>query len=171
MELLSLEQLEAFAADLGMAFPPQHYWLDAPVGYFPRYKVGRGRDFSLPNMTALPPDDDIAYTFLSLLVLEEFGPDFTTDDVAELWLRFLPMECTFTAERITLRNLKNGVPVGHAGELHNPDVELIGASIRCDGWAYVNPADPARLLHMHGAMQCFPIAEAACTAPCILRLS
>ena len=144
VELLTLEQLQSFAADTGTSFPPQNYWMDAPVGYFPRYKAGKGRDFALPNMKALPPDDDIAYTFLALLVLEEFGAEFTTSDIAAFWQKYLPLECTFTAERITLRNLREGLPVERAGVLHNPDVELIGASIRCDGWAYVNPGIPAR---------------------------
>lgn len=144
VELLSIEQLETFSAVLDVPFPPENYWPDAPKAYIPRYKVAMARDFTLSHMRNLPPDDDIIYTFLSMLVLEKFGKDFTTENIAELWQKYLPVECTYTAERITLNNLISGIPTRLAGEIRNPDTELIGASIRCDGWAYVNPINPMR---------------------------
>lgn len=144
VELLSIEQLETFAGILDTPFPPQNYWPDAPKAYLPRYKVATARDFTLPHMRNLPPDDDIIYTFMSMLVLEKFGRDFTTEIIAAQWQKYLPIECTYTAERITLNNLNLGISVELAGETSNPDSELIGASIRCDGWAYVNPMNPMR---------------------------
>ena len=75
VELVSMEEMELFAQTLAIPFPPENYWPEAPVGFTTRYKVGRGRDFALPNMKALPPDDDIIYTILALLILEEYGPE------------------------------------------------------------------------------------------------
>ena len=144
VELLTIEELEAFATAIDAPFPPQNYWPDAPMPFRPRYKVGKARDFTVPHMRALPPDDDIIYTFLALLTLEQFGPQFTTENIAELWQKYLPVECTFTAERITLNNLRSGIPADKAGAVRNSDTELIGAAIRCDGWAFVNPLNPER---------------------------
>ena len=43
-------------------------------------------------------DDDINYTVLALLMLEEQGLDLTTEAVARGWLRLLPAGWVFTAE-------------------------------------------------------------------------
>lgn len=144
VELLHIDELEKFADMINMSFPPRNYWTKAPSGYWPRYKVGKGNEFTLEEMKFLPPDDDIAYTFMSMLVLEEFGENFTTEDISKFWIKYLPVECTYTAERITINNLKNGVRPLRAAEVSNSDSELIGASIRCDGWAYVNPLNPIK---------------------------
>src|SRR5215475_3552362 len=45
------------------------------------------------------PDDDINYSLLALLMLEEHGRDLTTADVARAWLLRLPAGMTYTAER------------------------------------------------------------------------
>lgn len=144
VELMGIKELESFAKLIGMEFPPKNYWLDAPVGYLPRYKVGMGKQFTLPVMNSLPPDDDIIYTLLSMMVMEEKGSDFSTSDVGEFWVKYLPNECTYTAERISLVNLQNGIDPKLAGSINNPYTEWIGAAIRCDGWAFVNPGNPER---------------------------
>ena len=54
------------------------------------------------------------YTILGLLIVEEFGPDFTTEQVGKAWLKYLPFACT--AEKIALGNLKAGVSVQETGE-------------------------------------------------------
>lgn len=144
VELMSLEELERFAEMTDMDFPPSDYWKEAPMGYPPRYKVGMGRDFTKSLMKSLPPDDDIAYTLLGMMILEEYGTDFTTDDVADSWLKYLPRECTYTAERASLDSLNNSVAPLEAADDLNPYTEWIGASIRCDAWAYVNPGNPER---------------------------
>lgn len=148
VELVGYDKTLAFARELGIKYPPINYWPDSPRGDTKRYIDGTFMEFTLPQMSYLPADDDIIYTIISLLILEEFGRDFTTDDVAKAWLRYLPAECTFTAERITLNNLKHGISPMHAGEYNNPDEELIGAAIRCDGWAYVNPGNPEKAVEM-----------------------
>ncbi|MCK5738328.1 ADP-ribosylglycohydrolase family protein [bacterium] len=88
-------------------------------------------------MDGVPVDDDITYTLLGLLILEEFGPNFTTDDVAQAWLKYLPHACT--AEAVALKNLKQGIPPLLAGETQNPYCEWIGADIRSAPWGYLAP--------------------------------
>ena len=148
VELIGYEETLGYAKKIGMQYPPINYWPSSPKGDTPRYIDGTFNEFTLPQMKYLPADDDILYTILSLLILEEYGVDFTTNDVANTWLRYLPEECTFTAERITLKNLKSGISPDNAGNFNNPDKELIGAAIRCDGWAYVNPGNPGKAAEM-----------------------
>ncbi|MBN2559039.1 MAG: ADP-ribosylglycohydrolase family protein, partial [Clostridia bacterium] len=148
VELFDFHFLEEYAGSLGIKYPPSDYWPDSPRADIPRYINGYSRDFTKKHMHFLPADDDIIYTILSLLILEEYGKHFTTPDVAEAWLKYLPPECTFTAERITLKNLMSGIAPHEAGNVNNPDKELIGAAIRCDGWAYINPGDPEKASEM-----------------------
>ncbi|MEM9564668.1 MAG: ADP-ribosylglycohydrolase family protein [Actinomycetota bacterium] len=92
------------------------------------------------------PDDDINYSVLALLVLEEHGAELTTADVARAWLRYLPGGMVFTAERSALVTLLQessyGFPVGGdpgfdlARCNDNEFNDWIGAQIRADlyGW-------------------------------------
>jgi ADP-ribosylglycohydrolase len=93
-------------------------------------------------MTAVPVDDDLTYTLLGLLILEEFGPDFTTEHVAQAWVKHLPMACT--AEAVALRNLKAGAPASKAADKNNPFQQWIGADIRSDPWGYAAPGWPEK---------------------------
>jgi len=148
VELLGFEETLSYAKKLGIVYPPVNYWPSSPRGDTSRYIDGTFNEFTLSQMNYLPADDDIIYSILSLLILEEYGRYFTTENVANAWLKYLPDECTFTAERITLKNLKAGIPPLKAGDFNNPDKELIGAAIRCDGWAYVNPGNPEKAAEM-----------------------
>ena len=51
------------------------------------------------RITCAIPDDDINYTVLALMLIEQHGIDFTMEDVGRTWLRLLPGGMTFTAER------------------------------------------------------------------------
>jgi len=148
VELIGFNETIDYANKIGFGYPPEKYWPESPRGNTKRYINGTFNEFTSSRMKYLPADDDIIYTVLSLLILEKYGTDFTTEDVAEIWLELLPEECTFTAERITLKNLRNGILPWAAGEYENPDKELIGAAIRCDGWAYVNPGSPQKATDM-----------------------
>ena len=53
------------------------------------------------------PDDDINYTVLALLLLEEHGLALETEHVARAWLRYLPAGAVFTAERAAYATLLN----------------------------------------------------------------
>ncbi|MFG2499474.1 ADP-ribosylglycohydrolase family protein [Streptomyces sp. NPDC048441] len=128
------------------------------------------------NINGMPEDDDLNYPLLNLRLLQHHGRDFTTTDVARLWLDELPAARTFTAERIAYRNLLNGIEPPHTATHHNPFREWIGALIRADVHGWTNPGAPtaaadsayrdARLSHtangVYGAMfAAATIAEAA----------
>ncbi|MFD7298212.1 ADP-ribosylglycohydrolase family protein, partial [Streptomyces sp. NPDC059897] len=102
------------------------------------------------NIDGMPEDDDLNYPLLALLLIQRHGPDFTTDDVAKLWLDELPAGRTFTAERIAYRNLLTGLEPPHTATYRNPFREWIGAQIRADVFGWITPGDPrhaARLAH------------------------
>jgi ADP-ribosylglycohydrolase len=87
-------------------------------------------------------DDDTDYTIIGLHVLEKYGPNFTSEDVAEAWQNMLPYNMVFTAERIAYRNLVKELPVPHSAFFQNPFREWIGAQIRADGFAYAAAGRP-----------------------------
>lgn len=142
VELWPVERMKQQARDNREPFPPRDYWSRVDEHNWLRYGVNRVQEYVRPRLKAVPVDDDIAYTLLGLLVLEDHGLDFTLDDLAADWQKYLPMACT--AEDVALRNLKQGVPPEKAGEVDNPFSEWIGAAIRADAWAYVSPGWPAR---------------------------
>ncbi|GAA3132939.1 hypothetical protein GCM10010449_62310 [Streptomyces rectiviolaceus] len=90
----------------------------------------------------MPEDDDLNYPLLNLRLLQRHGRDFTTTDVAKLWLDELPAARTFTAERIAYRNLLNGIEPPHTATHHNPFREWIGALIRADVHGWTHPGAP-----------------------------
>ncbi|MFF5299621.1 ADP-ribosylglycohydrolase family protein [Streptomyces sp. NPDC013161] len=95
------------------------------------------------NIDGMPEDDDLNYPLLNLLLLQRHGKDFTTADVAKLWLDELPAGRTFTAERIAYRNLLSGLEPPRTARHRNPFREWIGALIRADVHGWTNPGDPA----------------------------
>ncbi|MGW0229722.1 ADP-ribosylglycohydrolase family protein [Actinopolymorpha singaporensis] len=102
-----------------------------------------------------PRDDDLDYTLLGLHLLESKGFGFTTTDVAEEWLQRLPYHLTYTAERVTYRNLVCGVDPGRSAVVDNPFREWIGAQIRGDVFGYVcagRPRDAAVLAFSDAAL-------------------
>ncbi len=112
----------------------------------------RGRDCCRGHITRAEPDDDIDYTLLALLLLEEEGTGFTTADVARAWLRRLPGGATWTAERAAYRTLLarmndefvNGEEPGFDLDecSDNEYNEWIGAQIRADLYGWVCPGRP-----------------------------
>ncbi|MFE6160642.1 ADP-ribosylglycohydrolase family protein [Streptomyces sp. NPDC056486] len=94
------------------------------------------------NIDGMPEDDDLNYPLLNLRLLQRHGRDFTTTDVAKLWLDELPAARTFTAERIAYRNLLNGIEPPHTATHHNPFREWIGALIRADVHGWTHPGAP-----------------------------
>lgn len=146
VEMWAVERMAALAEETGMAFPPEDYWRYIPEPRTLRYQLSPREAYTRDRMDGVPVDDDVVYTVLGLLVAEAAGPDFTTDDVAAAWLRWLPYACT--AEEIALDNLRAGVPAAVAAERDNPYCEWIGASIRADPWGYLAPGWPARAARM-----------------------
>lgn len=130
------------------------------------------------NIHGSARDDDVDYAVLGLRLLETHGPDFTTEQVGELWLLCLPYAQTFTAERAAYRNLANGLRPPLTATTDNPYQEWIGALIRADIHGWTSPGDPRRaaalarrdavLSHtgngVYGAMWAAALVAAAFTA-------
>ncbi|MGA6159987.1 ADP-ribosylglycohydrolase family protein [Stenotrophomonas sp. NPDC087984] len=147
VEKMTLEGIRAIARDTGNW--PLHTWF-SEVGLSDELRAAypwnrRSRPTSLAeNIDGMPEDDDLNYPLLGLLLLDRHGHDFTTDDVAKLWLDELPAGRTFTAERIAYRNLLDGIEPPHTASHRNPFREWIGAAIRADIFGWTNPGNPAR---------------------------
>ena len=130
------------------AFPLRDY-----VPAIERTLVERlGRDCCHGHIRRAEPDDDINYTVLALMLLEDKGANMQTEDVARAWLRLLPAGTTWTAERWAYRVLLDNM----ADEFVNGDApgfdlalcsdnefnEWIGAQIRADLYGWVCPGRP-----------------------------
>jgi ADP-ribosylglycohydrolase len=139
-------RMEALARENGDDWPPTDYWSSCPDPKGLRYDFSRREDYTRGRMKGVPVDDDLAYTLLGLLIVEDFGPDFTVEDVGKAWLKYLPYACT--AEDIALKNLKKGVPAAKAATRDNPFCEWIGADIRSDPWGYLTPGWPEMAAEM-----------------------
>jgi len=140
VEFWSIEKMEVWARYNGDNFPPTDYWKATPYPEGVHYGVSPTENFTKPGLNGAPADDDIIYTLLGLLIMEDYGRDFTTGDVGKAWVKYLSMACT--AEKVALENLQNGVPAEKAAEQGNPYVQWIGADIRSDPWGYLAPGWP-----------------------------
>lgn len=112
-----------------------------------------GRNCCRGHITRAEPDDDINYTLIALILLEEKGLDFQTADVARAWLRLLPAGATWTAERAAYQTVLtrmdpefvNGADPGFDLDecSDNEFNDWIGAQIRADLYGWVCPGRPA----------------------------
>jgi ADP-ribosylglycohydrolase len=100
------------------------------------------------RVAAMARDDDLDYTMLGLKILETHGRGYTSSDVGSEWLRGMPFETVYTAERVAYRNLVDGLIPPQTARYHNPYREWIGAMIRADIFGYVSPGDPAGAAHL-----------------------
>ncbi|MCL5996779.1 MAG: ADP-ribosylglycohydrolase family protein [Chloroflexi bacterium] len=97
------------------------------------------------------PDDDINYTIMGMLVLEEHGVGFTKQQLKDEWLHRLTITNTWGPERTML--IKAGADALMYGqstpdlqswvEVWNPGDEQCGATIRADAYGYACPGRPA----------------------------
>lgn len=107
-------------------------------------------------------DDDINYTVLGMLILEQHGIGFGRGDVMQAWLANLPLGYTFGPERMLLtrtsavgiaERLRRGRGLAGIGDdpepvlaelvtSWNPGDELCGAQIRADAYGYACPGRP-----------------------------
>ncbi|MEG2118190.1 MAG: ADP-ribosylglycohydrolase family protein [Clostridia bacterium] len=142
-----LEKIDAYAKELTLEQPLTNYWTDIPNPNDVRYINQTFKDYLRQNIVAVPCDDDVGYTLLSLFIVEEArGRNFTLKNVASTWKKYITE--SYTAEFVALENLKKGIPPENAAEIDNPYDELIGADIRCDGYAYMAPCEPERAAKM-----------------------
>ena len=96
-------------------------------------------------------DDDIHYTIIGMLLLEDHGPDFTADDLFDKWATNIPPLWTWGPERTTLLDVAinkhhlfstASVSDCHDVLLLNPGDEMCGALIRADAYGYACPGNP-----------------------------
>jgi ADP-ribosylglycohydrolase len=121
---------------------PVREWFTA-VGLDPgvneRYPWNRAsRETSLAeNIDGVPEDDDLNFTMLALVILEQRGTAFSALDIAKAWLDYLPPGRIFTAERVAMRNLLEAFLPPETATRRNPFREWVGARLRVDayGWA------------------------------------
>lgn len=139
-------QMKEWAREIGDPFPPVDYWSEAKFPRKKRYGMSRCAEYTRKRMNGVPVDDDVVYTLLGLLIVEDSGPDFTVEHVGKAWVKYLPLACT--AEKIALDNLKANITAEKAAIKNNPFVQWIGADIRSDPWAYLAPAYPEKAADM-----------------------
>ena len=142
VEFWDIEKMEALAEESGLSFPPTDYWTYVPEPARLRYQMSRRDEYIRGNMNGVPVDDDLAYTYLGLLIIEDFGPELSVEKVGAAWLKYLPYAAT--AEHIALENLKAGIPASEVAIKDNLSREWIGADIRSDPWGYVAPCWPEK---------------------------
>jgi len=116
---------------------------DAAGGIRDRYAEIFRRGEAIPA-SGMPVDDDTNYTTCGVLIVSQYGPDFTPVDVAQFWQSNLPLLATCTAERVAYRNFGLHVQPPASASWRNPYREWIGAQIRADGFAYVTVGQPER---------------------------
>ena len=142
-EGLSMTEIRNVCASYDIPYPLRGYWPVNPRGTLrpnaKHYGVTPRRRFLAPELQFVGADDDLAYTLLGLLILEEYGPDFTSDDVGRAWLKYLPVACT--AEKAALDNLRKGLKPPETAAENNPYTDWIGADIRSDPWGYAAPGN------------------------------
>jgi hypothetical protein len=107
-----------------------------------RQLARRPADWLRGRFDRMVRDDDMDYPLIALRLLERNGPDFTTADVGRIWQGTLPYLLVYTAERVTYRNLINGLEPPRSATYRNPYREWIGAQIRADLWGWVSPGRP-----------------------------
>lgn len=139
----SAERLWGYLRDTDQ-YPLEWYVsIDVSGSVLERYDVDTDGPFA-ENVDRMPRDDDVDYVIVGLEVLSEYGLEFETSDVADVWLRELPASATYTAERVAYRNLLDLSSPPETATRWNPYREAIGATIRADAYGYVSPGRPER---------------------------
>ena len=93
------------------------------------------------KISCMPADDDTNYLVLAQELIEQFGRDFTPENVSEAWTRWQPRSAYFTAEQVAYCNFVNGYEIPDSAIYKNPFREWIGAQIRGDYFGYINPGN------------------------------
>jgi len=151
VEMISMregpEGLHSFLKDSG-SLPLRDY-----VKYMDHEMLrGANKKCCLGMMDKAEADDDITYLVLALMMMEQYGLDLSTDDVARSWISLLPVGATFTAERDSYLKLieKSNMAYQFGGprsfdwdEINDGEYnDWIGAQIRIDMYGWVLPGKP-----------------------------
>jgi len=73
--------VRARAVKASRGFPPVDYWRQVERPHELKYQMSPRSAFTRDGMDGVPTDDDIIFRQLGLLILEDYGPDFTIEDV------------------------------------------------------------------------------------------
>ena len=150
LEFSGVEEMERWASYCGDAYPLQDYWSRVKLPFENRYILGQRQDLTRGHIDAIPVDDDMAYTLVGLLTLEEYGPHFTREQMLKVWESRLPLTGkngsygVYWGERQMLQNRLAGASADTAGFAQNPNVQSVAAWTRADTWGYVAPGWPEK---------------------------
>jgi ADP-ribosylglycohydrolase len=142
VEGMDKSEILKFCDFIGQTIPLDDYFISIPhqVHQHLHYGVTPKNKFARDLIEYVGADDDLAYMIINLVIIETYGPRFTSKDVGKEWVDRLPIACT--AEDIALKNMKQGILPPKSAKVNNPFAEWIGADIRSDMWGYVAPGLP-----------------------------
>jgi ADP-ribosylglycohydrolase len=160
---LTLHDIRAAAEPIG-EWPIRDYISLAVTEALER-KLGRRhpsfRSCCRETTQAAEPDDDITYTLLGMLMIEQHGTNFDRRHVAELWASRLTALSTWGPERRSIASLALSAacdepdPVTGARLRFAPLYDLLvngdvycGAQIRCDGYGFAALGRPGLAARM-----------------------
>ncbi len=143
VEGIRSDELIPFLKESGN-FPMYRYILSSDVNdnIISKYKFGFADRCYADKTNGMPVDDDTNYTVLYQELINNYGKDFASDDVMNIWLKYQGKDAYFTAERVAYCNFINGYTPPDSAIYKNPYREWIGAQIRGDYFGYINPGNP-----------------------------
>ena len=140
VEGMHYDALKPYLTKLGQ-WPLTEYIKSLP----PQRDANRKQWYTAENWgpVGFGPDDDTLYQVANLLLLEEKGPDITSQDIADKWLAsfsvFEAQNCG-RAVRVAERLLKEGVKPPESGQ-HEMG-EFMGGQMKGEFWGYMLPGNP-----------------------------
>ena len=96
------------------------------------------------TVDGMPVDDDTNYVALYQQIVDDYGRDFSSENVAKAWLKYQSVYSYFTAERIAYINFMSCIQPPDTAKYKNVCREWIGAQIRGDYFGYINPGEPEK---------------------------
>lgn len=149
LEGIRTDELIPFLKETGN-FPLTRYVLQSDLNedILNKYKYDFRNKCFADTIDGMPVDDDTNYTVLYQEIIEKYGNDFTSCDVAAAWLDYQSKNAYFTAERVSYCNFINGFVPPESAKYKNPFREWIGAQIRADYFGYINPGNPEKAAEM-----------------------
>lgn len=112
------------------------------------YKFGLRNKCYADTVDGMPVDDDTNYVVMAQRLIEKYGRDFKSEDVASMWLKSQSVHSYFTAERTAYINFINCILPPSSAMYKNVAREWIGAQIRGDYFGYINPGKPEEAAEM-----------------------
>jgi ADP-ribosylglycohydrolase len=101
---------------------------------------GEMRDYVVKPPETL--NDDTGYGILLLHAIEEYGPDFTSEQLGREWVAHLPLETTYTAEKAAIENMLRGIMPPESGEVDNPFNWWVGGLMKGEVCGLLVPGRP-----------------------------